>query len=232
MSKSSWGIWDFCFISIKGGQLSTTQGLNSYAHFFTSDTIYEYQRNVTRSVYCDDEIKIDHWNNIINNRSKLEEEVRRGLALLFNTSEGNIPEHPVATFRHLWESGWSWLKTGSSENGQDNQALSNWAWNAGPSFGYRNCSLFLPTDSWDVTASGWGIAAWLISAEWLTQCAHAPPIDTNYYCNPQPFDGVQDWCTCMPGTKIPPHKQAFYKANCKSILADIVMPPHRFRHRH
>jgi len=196
--------------SFVGGQAQTTDGMTSYAHLFTAATPYEYSHSLTRSVFCDDIAKVKYWkalhdldsadekNNKTNKPTRVSSAATKGLAEFFPDIPFSAIPEPTQTIYQYWESGWSWLKAGALQDGLTNEAVTAWA--SGditiPSLGVSKCHLFMPTDSWNVRMSGWGIAAWQIAADYLKKC-HNYEIDTKNYCNPLPDpDGKQDWCSC------------------------------------
>jgi|JI10StandDraft_1071094.scaffolds.fasta_scaffold2589747_1 hypothetical protein len=88
----------------------------SYAHLFCPTTPYEYNQNITRSVYCDGETRVKFWKSLFDEHGILgklsvffsvlcfrhgegvEDEAKRGLSAMF---PGVAVPKPVSVFEAL-----------------------------------------------------------------------------------------------------------------------------------
>jgi hypothetical protein len=159
------------------------------------------------------------------NQSHFENEIKQALAHILHITTDKIP-NALNTYFAYYKNGWSWLKSGSTKRGSSNENIKNWASNIFKDHKEKNCTLFLPTDSWNVRASGWGIAAWEIAIQWFQDCWNYT-IDNTYYCNPLPINGVQNWCECTNSEFIPEEYHHKFVGCPERLRPEIP----EFRHR-
>ncbi len=207
--------WESSSSGFTSGQAFTRAGLGSYAHIFTNATQYEYNANLTRTVYNDDLVQVRMWQEI--NRTQgiagVEAEAIRSIQLVYPNI--TIPK-PIKTLYHYHPAGWSWLRTGSFNENVTVHTLSDWAV-APLQRDVSNCTLVLPTDAWGVRESGWAAGAWGVAVKWLKNC-HGIDIPNAFnICNPYVDPPLnQTWCDCKPNTIIPPAGLEYRKTYCPS----------------
>lgn len=206
----------------KTGQAQLDEGISSYAHIFTNATVYGYENNITRPVFLDDRVKVQIWRRLRDARglAGVEDEVLRQLRFIY-PDVVDIPR-PTKTVFHYFESGWSSLSHGASDNGINLNTLAEWA-NHPSDVAAENCSLVLPCDAWDARKMGWVAGGWDIASQWLNRCHGTQLNDVYTDCNPYTQPPLnQTWCDCQRGTTMPLEGQNYVNLNCPDRQTEFV----------
>ena len=204
----------------KWGQATSTAGMGNYAHVFTDSTPYNFKANMTRTVYVDDPSKVEWWRNLYAQKgiSGVEKEAIRFMQQIYPNV--TIPQ-PVKTLFYYTPGIIAHPRGGSHAQGITNAHLLEWA--VEPLNSLPSCSLHLPADTWNPRMTGWAVAGWKISSEWMKKCYNVTDIDNDSdFCKPftePPFS--RTWCDCLPGTNVPPEGQAYIDENCPIRTGDF-----------
>jgi len=195
------------------GQAGTTGGYGNYAHVFTPSTRFTYTRNVTRTVYVDDLIKVHFWQQLYATQGLqgVEREAIRHMQTLMPNA--TIPT-PIRTHYYYTPGIHAVQKAGSYNRGLTNARILQWAATQ-PVASIARCKLVLSTDTWNPKYVGWAMAGWQVVIDWFQACEGItidPAID---YCNPYTGAPInRTWCDCRPGVPIPPEGLAYIAQNC------------------
>ncbi|MCC7536762.1 MAG: FAD-dependent oxidoreductase, partial [Deltaproteobacteria bacterium] len=126
---------------------------------------YAAAQHVTRTVYDDDLNCVNFWEELARTGTDaVEEEIRRGLEVLFNenglTTPVTIPD-PIRTYVQIWPAAWHWIRAGAPYT---NAQVFDWA--AEPIAGEEICMV---GEAYNPQRSGWSDGAYKSSINALNE---------------------------------------------------------------